>query len=281
MDVVTMEDLLRADEEKLRSELRADDLIDKNRALSVERLRGAFGEALLRYNAAAAGDRPRQAAADCVTAAVSQMLDLLLAGTVKKSEAKGRVRMGAVVLLLGGIICALAGALLMNTYLIASCVLAGVCAVCLFASGRLWSVPREISVSAGLDSDTVWKTIRRTGEIMDLKIDAFCRQEKAWVEELTASDDQGEQAVDPQQLQLLADLLEALYSGNGEYSLRQLKKLLPYLKHLGIETQDFDGTNTAVFELLPTKNQERTLRPALLMGDKLLLAGRAAEHVDG
>ena len=29
MDVVTMEDLLRADEEKLRSELRADDLIDK------------------------------------------------------------------------------------------------------------------------------------------------------------------------------------------------------------------------------------------------------------
>ena len=88
MDTVTVESLLTADEEKLRNELRADGLIDNDRSLSVERLRSAFGDVLLRYNAAASGDRPRQAVADCITAAVSDMLGLLLAGTVKKTAPK-------------------------------------------------------------------------------------------------------------------------------------------------------------------------------------------------
>ena len=51
MDTVGMESLLRAREEKLRGELRADDLIEKNRSRSVERLREAYGDMLLRYNA--------------------------------------------------------------------------------------------------------------------------------------------------------------------------------------------------------------------------------------
>ena len=44
MDTVGMESLLRAREEKLRGELRADDLIEKNRSRSVERLREAYGD---------------------------------------------------------------------------------------------------------------------------------------------------------------------------------------------------------------------------------------------
>ena len=78
----------------------------------------------------------------------------------------------------------------------------------------------------------------------------------------------------------MADLLEGLYSENGDYSLRQLKKLLPYLRRRGIETQDYDGANAAAFELLPTRRESRTMRPAIYAGDKLLLPGRAAEHVD-
>ena len=42
-----MESLLRAREEKLRGELRADDLIEKNRSRSVERLREAYGDKLI------------------------------------------------------------------------------------------------------------------------------------------------------------------------------------------------------------------------------------------
>ena len=78
----------------------------------------------------------------------------------------------------------------------------------------------------------------------------------------------------------MADLLEGLYSENGDYSLRQLKKLLPYLKSRGLELVDYEAGDPTAFELLPTRKEARTLRPAIYAGDKLLLPGRAAEHVD-
>ena len=86
--------------------------------------------------------------------------------------------------------------------------------------------------------------------------------------------------VSQEELLLLGDLLEALYSQNGEYALRQLKKIRPYLQHKGIEWKEYDKENAELFELLPTKKEASTLRPALVSGDKLLLPGRAAEHVD-
>ena len=137
MDGVTVEGLLTADGEKLRNELRADSLIDKDRSLSADRLRDAFGDVLLRYNAAASGDRPRQALADCLTASVSDMLGLLLAGTVKKDGDKPTVRMGAVVLLLLGVIFALAAALIFGQFPIPAYILAAACPLCTFAAGRL------------------------------------------------------------------------------------------------------------------------------------------------
>ena len=279
MDSVTVEGLLRADEEKLRSELRADDMIDGDRALSTERLRNAFGEVLLRYNAAASGDKPRQAMADCLTAAAGDMLGLLQAGTVKRDAEKARVRVGAVVLLLLGVIFALTAALVIRTYLLPGCILAALCPVSTFASGLLWRKQGRETLSAGLDPEVVWRTVRRTGETMDRKIETFCQQLAAWEAERDASAADGE-SMSPEELQLIADLLEGLYSENGDYSLRQMKKLLPYLQSRGIEIADYDGSDPAAFELLPTKREGRTLRPAIYAGDKLLLPGRAAEHVD-
>ena len=114
---------------------------------------------------------------------------------------------------------------------------------------------------------------------MDRKIETFCQQLAAWEAERDASAADGE-SMSPEELQLIADLLEGLYSENGDYSLRQMKKLLPYLQSRGIEIADYDGSDPAAFELLPTKREGRTLRPAIYAGDKLLLPGRAAEHVD-
>ena len=280
MDSVTVEDLLTAEEEKLRNELRADSLIDKNRTLSVERLRGAFGDVLLRYNAAASADRPRQAMADCLTAAVSDMLGLLTAGTVKKDADKPAVRMGAVVLLLLGVIFALSAALLLGRFPIPAYIMAAACPACAFAAGRLWRGKGTGQVSTGLDADVVWDTVRRTGETMDRKIEGFSQQMKAWEEELTAAGAAGDRPLSEEELDLYADLLEGLYSENGEYALRQMKKLRPYLRRRGVETEDYDGSNAAAFELLPTKKETRTLRPAICAGEKLLLPGRAAEHTD-
>ena len=74
---------------------------------------------------------------------------------------------------------------------------------------------------------------------------------------------------------LSGDLLEALYMDNGTLALRQLRKLPPYLHRQGITLEDYDGQNAQRFELLPTKRQPGTLRPALTKGERLLLPGRA------
>ena len=280
MDSVSMEGLLKADEERLRGELRADDMIDNNPARSVERLREALGNALLRYNAESVGDRNRQAAADCMTAAADEMLGLLLAGRIKEEKSKKKLRVLGVVMLLLAAVCGLGAALLMEAYRLPSLGLLALAGVFIFISGRTWLEKRESRCTLALDPETVWKTLCRTGETMDRKIDGFCAQAKAWEEEQAAKNAAAAGPADPEELQLFADLLEALYSQSGDYSLRQLKKLQPYLRRRGIETVDYGPETAAAFETLPTKNASGTLRPALMAGDKLLLAGRAAEHVD-
>ena len=278
MDPVTMEALLSADEEKLRGELRADDMIEKSRAKSVERLRGAFGEALLRYNAANTADKSRQALADCLAAVAGDMLGLLNAGTVRSEGSGRRVRTGAVVALFIAAVFALGAAVLMKTYFLAGCGLLALCGVSIYISGRIWYTREESRVSPGLDADVVWKVVRRTGETMDAKIASYSEQARAWEAERDAKKTLSDAPLDSEELKLMGDLLEALYADNGDYSLRQLKKLQPFLRQRGIELQEYDGTNAAAFEVLPTKKETRTLRPALMAGDRLLLSGRAAEH---
>ena len=182
--------------------------------------------------------------------------------------------------LLAAAVCALAAVLLIGTYRIAGYALFAACAVGLFLAGRFWLSERKETSRAGVDADAVWKVLCRTGETMDRKLEAFSEQERAREAELAAANAPGADSMDPEELQLLGDLLEALYSDNGEFSLRQLKKVRVFLERRGVDVIDFDPALTAEFELLPTKNETRTLRPALTANGKLLLAGRAAEHTD-
>ena len=280
MDIVSMEALLRAQEEKLRGELQADDLIEKDRKRSVERLRGAFGELLLRYNAEYSGDRPRQAMADGLTASAGELFALLLAGTAKTEESSRQVRPGGVAALVAAVVCALAGVLLFEPYRLVSYALFAACGLGLFLAGRFWLTERTGRARAGLDADAVWKTLCRAGETMDRKLDAFSEQNRAWEAERDARRERSADGMDPEELQLLSDLLEALYSGSGEFSLRQLKKVRAYLQKRKVDIIEYDPSVSSVFELLPTKNETRTLRPALMAGEKLLLVGRAVEHTD-
>ena len=280
MDTVSMESLLRAREEKLLYELRSDDLIEKDRRRSVERLREAFGDMLLRYNADHSGDRTRQALADCLVASVSEMLPLLFSSSVKRESEKRHVRPAGLTALLLAVIAALAAVLLWRTYPLVSYALFAFCALGLFLAGRFWLSDREEHVRVGVDTDALWRTLQRTGETMDRKIGAFCEQAQAWESERESQNAHGSEALDAEELQLFADLLEALYSGSGEYSLRQLKKVRGHLQRHGVDIIEYSPELSASFELLPTKNETRTLRPALMAGDKLLLAGRAAEHTD-
>jgi hypothetical protein len=280
MDSVNMSSLLQAEENKIRTELKADSAIDQNRRQSLDRLNEVLDRVLLRYSAANANDRKRQAVADCQAAAVRDMLGLLLAGTARKEIEKRRFRVGGVICLLLAVICGLISALLIRDYYPAGCILMAAAALFGFLAGRLWYGEREVRVHAELDADVVWKTLKKAVETMDRKSEEYLAQEETWLREQKDASSPAATSWNPETLRLLGDLLEALYAGNGDYALRQLKKLLPWLRQQGIEAVDYSTESADLFELLPTKRASATQRPALVREGTLLLAGRATEHVD-
>ena len=279
METVTMEQLLKAEEEKIRGEIRADTTIDQDRTQSVSRLKETLAQVLLRYNAANSGNQTRQAIADSMTAAIQDACGFLLASTAEKEISKRPLRAGAIISLLCSIICCLSSLLLFGqkmSFLI-GCILMVLAIFLAFLSGRLWYGEREVQVRTGLDDDTVWKTLRKTSATMDRKIDRLCELEDARIQEARNSAGKTSQKISAEELNLLGDLLEGLYSENGEFSLRQLRKIKPYLQRQGIELEDYAANNAEFFEILPSKKGAATLRPALLEGETLLLAGKATE----
>lgn len=276
-----MSGLLKADEEKLRSELKADALYDKDRKQSAVRLDEAFSKILLRYNAACTDDPMRQALADCQTAAVRDMLALLTVGTAQKEISKRRFRTGALITLLLAVIFGLVAALLIKEYYLVGCALMAAAALSAFLAGRLWYGEREVRVRAGLDPDVVWRTLKKTTETVDRKTAEFLDLSRGWQQEAAEAAPADGPALDGESLKLVGDLLEALYAGNGDYALRQLRQLTPWLRRQGVEVVDYGADSAELFELLPTKKAAATQRPALVADGKLLLVGRATEHIDG
>lgn len=279
METVTMEQLLKAEEEKIRGEIRADTTIDQDRTQSVSRLKETLAQVLLRYNAANSGNQTRQAIADSMTAAIQDACGFLLASTAEKEISKRPLRAGAIISLLCSIICCLSSLLLFGQKLsfLFGCILMVLAIFLAFLSGRLWYGEREVQVRTGLDDNTVWKTLRKTSATMDRKIDRLCELEDARIQEARNSAGETRQKISVEELNLLGDLLEGLYSENGEFSLRQLRKIKPYLQRQGIELEDYAANNAEFFEILPSKKGAATLRPALLEGETLLLAGKATE----
>ena len=276
-----MSGLLKADEEKLRSELKADALYDKDRKQSAVRLDEAFSKILLRYNAACTDDPMRQALADCQTAAVRDMLALLTAGTAQKEISKRRFRTGALITLLLAVIFGLVAALLIKEYYLVGCALMAAAALSAFLAGRLWYGEREVRVRAGLDPDVVWRTLKKTTETVDRKTAEFLDLSRGWQQEAAEAAPADGPALDGESLKLVGDLLEALYADNGDYALRQLRQLTPWLRRQGVEVVDYGADSAELIELLPTKKATATPRPALVADGKLLLVGRATEHIDG
>ena len=274
MEDVTMQSLLREDEELLLNSLQADREIEKSREKSVERLGDELGNVLLRYNAACAADRTRQAVADCMAATARETLGLLLAADAEKEAAPRRVEAGAPYGLICAAVFCVVAALLFKTLAVAAYACMAAAVVCAYISGRSWYREREVTARAVIDPQAVWHTLERTAETMDRKMEEFAAQERE--RRPGASGKSG--GLGQEELKLYGDLLEALYSGNGAFALKQLTKLRPYLQRQGIELRDYDGDNGELFELFPTKNAAATQRPALLSeGEKLLLIGRATE----
>ena len=77
-------------------------------------------------------------------------------------------------------------------------------------------------------------------------------------------------------IDLLVSLMEAKQTDRGDVALSSLAQAEQYLLALGIECAYYSRENAAMFDLLPTLAQERTIRPALLKDGKLIRRGVAA-----
>ena len=279
MESTTMLALLAADEEKVTNTLRANITVDKSRERCVETLRGELGDMILRYNADCSDDVLRQAVADSMASAVRDSMEFLLAGAMETKKGEKKARAGAPLLLILAIAMCAAGIFLLREQMVTEYAVYGCLAAAVllaFVAGRIWFKDRDVSARLSLDPDAVWYTMKRTAETMDRKLREFSERAKA-LEEKNAETEGETPPLTQEELALFGDMLESLYADSGEYALRQVRKVVPYLKERGIELVDYDRNCRELFELFPTKNAAATLRPAILWNNKLLLIGRATE----
>ena len=279
MDEFKMEALLAQDEDTLRTTLRAGASVDKDRAKCVETLQNELGTLLLRYNAACAPDRTRQALADSMSAVARDTLGFLKAADAEIETGKRESSPWAPLLMMLAVILAAAALLIFRAAwpLMAGCAAALVLA---FLAGRLWWKERRVQARATLDPEALVSALRRSCETMDRKIDEFCDKSQAWADEEKAAGKTDAQPLSGDALRLFGDLLEALYADSGELALKRLRQLPGYLHALGVEIEDYDGSNAEHFEFFPSRRGASTQRPALLADNRLLLSGRATEPTE-
>ena len=75
---------------------------------------------------------------------------------------------------------------------------------------------------------------------------------------------------------LLSAMMEARASGRQDLALRSLDQAEQYLRMLGVQSVFYDAEHAALFDVLPARSGERTVRPALVRDGELVRRGVAA-----
>ena len=275
----SMQSLLSADEERVQNTLKANQSVDRSRDLSIQTLDDELSALLLRYNASCVGQRSRQGEAAAMTAVARDSLGFLKASEAVLEKGPAQRRVGAPYLLvLAALLCAPV-ILTVKTQPIIAYVCLAAAVVCAFLSGLLWVKASEGKVVSTLNPDALWHTLTRISETVDRKI-----EDLAALSAENASPDPAETEpgpLSPEELALITELLEGLYTESGDFALQKLKKLRPYLREKGVELVEFQPDTEEYFEILPSKQSTTTLRPALLYHGDLLMIGRAARPEQG
>ena len=83
---------------------------------------------------------------------------------------------------------------------------------------------------------------------------------------------------DEAMLDLLSAMMEARASGRQDLALRSLDQAEQYLRMLGVQSVFYDAEHAALFDVLPARSGERTVRPALVRDGELVRRGVAASR---
>ena len=284
-----MADLLEKDKEKIIHDLAHAGT--PQRAGSV--LESALDRLLYTYNEQGAGEEERDAAAFMLGTARMAVPFVDSVGETRVWErtpegagpAKKKFPKIALILLIVGIVCAALSVLMLTDdrlsvlnflgertgYLIAA---AG--AVCLFLSGLFTGRPRKIPAKTEqqteliVDSEKLYRSLRTVILAVDRNLEDVIGKERA-----AEKDRVLEQALlDKKETDLFSDLLEALYSEDGDMALSKLGNLKFYLHKKGIDVLDYSEENAQMFDLMPSP-ERATLRPALAVEGRVLKKGLA------
>ena len=189
------------------------------------------------------------------------VMSLLLSGMFWPKEGNQLVRLLSAVLIIGALICLAAGLYL--------CKKAG--------KGTAGKKDSQIKAEPNTDAVKLYRILRASLQVADRELEELEGQ-LIW-EERRAKDSENielrEKELSPSALQLMGDLLEAAYSGDGEFALERLALVRHYLHALHVDAVDYDQEHSAWFDIMPAK-MTQTLRPALVQEGKVLLRGLAA-----
>lgn len=82
-----------------------------------------------------------------------------------------------------------------------------------------------------------------------------------------------------EQLASVQMLWEALRQDDGRYALKTLPQLIMSLEEQGMTLLEYSADNAAYFERLPGLEDGYTIRPALMLGDKLIARGQVTQKL--
>ena len=235
---------------------------------------------LFAFNDAAPSPRARESAANMMGTLRSALPLLCCVGDVRVLEHRegGKdVRIAPLpllLLILGCAAClAAAGFMLYEALppLLAALPLAGGLLLA-FAGARMGK--RKTNAEYQTEITTDWEKVYRTLHTAALVMDQALEESEA-AERWEARRRDGETpALTKAECELMAGLLEAAYSGDGEFALEKLGAVRNYLRDKGVEIVECDAEHAQYFDRMPGTKAE-TLCPALLQGAQVLRRGVA------
>ena len=139
------------------------------------------------------------------------------------------------------------------------------------ANGALTATTRQTPRAQAETAIDAADMVREVGEICQAA--DLCAADLALIEQDNAPSRLSGTA-DEAMLDLLSAMMEARASGRQDLALRSQAE--QYLRMLGVQSVFYDAEHAALFDVLPARSGERTVRPALVRDGELVRRGVAA-----
>ncbi len=142
---------------------------------------------------------------------------------------------------------------------------------------------RRIAVAAvtKVNGNELLRLLDRMMEALEDALDQAFQQRKPLLSGTAVSLAAGQSGMlTGEMLEPMQMLLEAGCTQDGEYALKALPKLSDALLRQGIEAVDYSPETAAYFEMYPSDEGGRTIRPALVKDGTLIARGQATERME-